>query len=237
MKPKKPTKPRNTPSIHEASHRGAVGDFSHVPNRKGMGDGESTCLRCGDPPRHWVGRPHPFRGKLDIRFSPKGKGGAFTAEEVEPESTPGIAITDSSALNQPAAEVGNANGTTTHPAAETRPDAIHRASINDVWAQYYSQYDPTVPSMINVCHAIRWNQPKGYARPTTEPLRKGCGPMPPPILIDSGASCSAVGGKWIESWVNNLTSPERIHIDREFRFGGGSPLKIIGEMNLSIAIP
>ena len=37
MKPKKPTKPRNAPGIHEASRRGAVRNFSNTPNRKGKG--------------------------------------------------------------------------------------------------------------------------------------------------------------------------------------------------------
>ena len=47
MRPKKHTKPRNTPGIHEASRRGAVKTFSYIPNRKGKG--KSVCLRCGDP--------------------------------------------------------------------------------------------------------------------------------------------------------------------------------------------
>ena len=52
MKPKKPTKPRNNPGVREASRRGGVENFSHIPNRKGKGAGESVCLRCGDPSHH-----------------------------------------------------------------------------------------------------------------------------------------------------------------------------------------
>ena len=53
MKPKKPTEPRNTPGIHEASRRGAVKNFSNIPNRKGKGKGKMVCLRCGDPSHTW----------------------------------------------------------------------------------------------------------------------------------------------------------------------------------------
>ena len=61
MKRKKPTKPQNAPGVREASRRGAVGDFSHIPNLEGNGAGKSVRLRCGDPPHRWRECPHPFR--------------------------------------------------------------------------------------------------------------------------------------------------------------------------------
>lgn len=42
-KPRKPSKPRNTPGIREASRRGEVKNFTHIPNRKGKGGG-SQCV-------------------------------------------------------------------------------------------------------------------------------------------------------------------------------------------------
>ena len=80
MKPKKPNKPRNTPGSNESERRGAVKTFSHIPNRKGKG--KSVCLRCGDPSHHWRDCPHPFRGKLDPRFSSKRKRKTFTVDEI-----------------------------------------------------------------------------------------------------------------------------------------------------------
>ena len=46
---KKPTKPRKTPGIHEASRRGAAGTFSHIPGKKEEG---GVCIRCGGPSYH-----------------------------------------------------------------------------------------------------------------------------------------------------------------------------------------
>ena len=62
-------------------------------------------------------------------------------------------------------------------------------------------------------------------------------PVPPPILIDSRASCSGVGEKWLESWGPELQFHERIRSGREFRFGDGPAFPSQGEMNLPILIP
>ena len=66
-----------------------MGNFSHIPNRKGKGAWESACLRFGDPSHRWRDRPRAYRGKLDPRFTGTGKGKTFTVEETNPDSFPG----------------------------------------------------------------------------------------------------------------------------------------------------
>ena len=113
--------------------------------------------------------------------------------EVAPESGPGITTTDPIEQAGPTSESGADDNPTNLPADESPPDRGGRASINDVWTQYYAQYDPKTPALINVCHTIHFNQPKGRDRPTSHTEGKSDGRTPPPILIDTGASCSAVG--------------------------------------------
>ena len=202
MKPKKQTNPRNTPGIHESSRQCAVRNFSFIPNRKGKGGGKSVCLRCGDPSHHWEDCPHPFREKLDPRFSsrPKGKGkgkSTYTLAESPPEINP----------NERADTPNDSNPAEDSPAVVTEPATVApslvsapQPSINDIWAQYYSQNDPSLPALINVCHTIHLHH-NWSADTYPASINNRCNvSAPPPILIDSGASCSAVGEKWIESW-------------------------------------
>ena len=44
MKPKKPTKPRNTPGIHDSPSQCAIRNFSFTANRKGKGGGGGVGL-------------------------------------------------------------------------------------------------------------------------------------------------------------------------------------------------
>ena len=237
MKPKKPTKPRNTPGIHEASRRGAVRNFSNIPNRKGKGKAKSVRLRCGDPSHHWRDCPHPFREKLDPRFSTKGKGKTFNLNDVIRESPAGVTPPGAPEVATPRNDPPSAETPALQSDGQTAGESSQQASINDVWAQYYSQNDPTAPALINVCHTIHFQQPEivDHSRVKTRERQKST--APPPILIDSGASCSVVGEKWLTSWGKTLSFPSRIHSDREFRFGDGPPFPSRGEMNLPITIP
>ena len=125
---------------------------------------------------------------------------------------------------------------TSSPVPESTSDVTQRASINDVWAQYYAQYDPSTPATIRVFHTIHFNRPKNAHR-SGDSLGNTGGSAPLPILIDSAASCSVVGEKWIDARGKDLNLPPRIRIDREFRFGDGSPFRSLGDMALPIIIP
>ena len=172
---------------------------------------------------------------LDPRFTSKGKGKTFALEELIPDAP------DGEAEEQPPSHESPSNNQPTDVAgipAQVEAELTRTPSppMNDIWAQYYTQNDPTAPSLINVSQAMRCNLPGprgeftyGAWRPTTD--------APPPILIGRGAACSAVGGKWMESWGTALTSTSRIHIDRELRYGGGPAFRSLGGINLPIAIP
>ena len=196
MNPKKPSKPRSANGIHEESRRGAVKNSIHIPNRKGNGAGKSACLRCGDPSHHWRDCPHPYREKLGPRFSSKGKGKTFALEQVIPEPT--VGFTGAIPPNQKNAAGGQGPNDT--PAPPTQVDAgvapAQHPSMSDIWAQYYAQNDPTAPTLINVCQASRLNSPDIATEMVTYGAWQSTPPVPPPILIDSGESCSAVGGEW-----------------------------------------
>ena len=228
MKPKKLSKPRNSPGSHESSRRGAVKTFSHIPNRKGKGGGKSVCLRCGDPSHHWKDCPHPFREKLDPRFSSKGKGKTFTVEEsptpiTQPEGETHITIPQPEPVVTESACPSGSNET---------PERVPQPSMNDIWAQYYAHGEGSTTNLVNVCHTIHLNLPESHT-----PGKRESRNLPPPILIDSGASCSVVGQKWIDSWGRHLNWPKRIASSREFRFGDGPPFASQGEMHLPILIP
>ena len=110
-------------------------------------------------------------------------------------------------------------------------------SINDVWAQYYAQDGPTVPASIHVCETIHCSNPWPLKDPAVFTARHQQVPAPPPILIDSGASCSAVGEKWLQSWGSHQKYPKAIHSEREFRFGDWPTFPSLGEMVLPTKIP
>ena len=109
--------------------------------------------------------------------------------------------------------------------------------MNDVWTQYYTQNDPTIPALINVCEVIHYNQPPPEMPTTVTGPRKATAQVPPPILIESGASCSVVGERWLESWGKQLSFPDRIRSGRGFQSGDGPAFPIQGEMNLPVVIP
>ena len=237
MKPKKPNKPRNTPGSNESARRGAVKTFSHIPNRKGKGNAKSVCLRCGDPSHHWKDCPHPIREKLDPRFPTKGKGKTFTVEDI---AGPASGITCPSQTRDappPAGESESNDANPSNPGGEVTPDRAPQASLNDVWAQYYAQNDPTSPIGINVCETIHINVPIQGIRKGGKVSATNHTPAPPPILIDSGASCSVVGEAWLCSWGKELRWPARKVSDRQFRFGDGPPFTSLGELALPITIP
>ena len=121
--------------------------------------------------------------------------------------------------------------------SETPVPPIHQASINDVWAQYYTQSEHNSPAFINVRYEIHFQQPQPCSRASNSPVTEATLKVPPPILIDSGASCSVVGEQWLLSWGKDLIWPARSPNSREFRFGDGPPMPSLGELNLPIMIP
>ena len=174
---------------------------------------------------------------MDPRFSTKGKGKTFNVNDVVPESPAGVTSPGASEPTLPRNDPPPVD-TPVHPTvSQTSTESSPQASINDVWAQYYSQNDPTAPALINVCHTIRFQQPEIVDHSRIKTRERQNSTAPPPILIDSGASCSAVVGKWFTSWWETLSFPIWIHIDREFRFGDGPPFPSRGEMNLPTTIP
>ena len=248
MKPKKATKSRNAPGIHEAAKRGAVNTFRNVPNQKGKG----VCIRCGDPSHHWRECPHPFRERLDSRFSIKGTGkgkgkgkgkGTFFADSTEalpnddhPTEIQGEPITN------PAPE---SSETGTGQGVENPVEPIPQASINDVWAQYYTRYHDS-PNFIGVCNVLmpaailEAHRERELESNNTAIIMHARGVEPtthrPPILIDSGASSSVVGKKWLESW-GRFIHPALRPSPKEFHFGDGPACPSLGECDLMIEIP
>ena len=238
VKPKKARNPRNTPGAHEASRRGAVKNFSNIPNRKGKGRGQMLCLRCGDPSRTWKDCPNPYRKELDPRFGGKGKGEGetFHLDDLIPESPANAACASGTTPSSttPAEVVPIPAPAPQSTDSSTQPG--HQASINDVWAQYYAQDDSPAPALINVCHEIHFNIPIDVKKNPPEQHGQKTTRVPPPILIDGGASCSVVGEQWLLSWGNHLTLPPRKHSGREFRFGDGPPFRSLGEIRIPITI-
>ena len=246
MKPKKPTKARNAPGIHESARRGAVNTFRSIPNQKGKG----VCIRCGDPSHHWRECPHPFRERLDSRFSIKGTGkgkgkgkGTFLAEAVEPGSGE-----DNTTENQGEATVHPAPEPTTSGTGlngEEPAEPVTQASINDVWAQYYTRYHDS-PNMIGVCNTytsaaslevLQRQRPESRNTVTVMHAQgRDSSTHRPPILIDSGASSSVVGKKWLESW-GNYTIPTLRPSPKQFHFGDGPACPSLGEYEMLIKIP
>ena len=236
MKPKKPSKPRNAPGMHESAKRGAIQTFRNIPNQKGKGNsaGKGVCIRCGDPSHHWKECPHPFREKLDERFAGrggkgKGKGTYWIANENAPAGN-----TDESLTPQPDASDPGPLATPN----DSNDEAIQprsSPSINDVWAQYYSQFHDST-EMIGMCTEAN---DLLKCESTVEIWHTNVGPpFPdlPPILIDSGASSSVVGMKWIQSW-RGFKTPILEKNHKEFHFGDGPACPSKGECGIKLVIP
>ena len=239
MKPKKPTKPRNAPGMHEAAKRGAVNAFRHIPNHKGQG----PRIRCGDPSHHWKECPHPFRGKLDSRFSTKGKGkgkgkpkgkGTYVASESLDESVPEYQETDCQVEASAATCVDSSGGCDSSPCIDNAPPAA-QASINDVWAQYYTRYHDS-PKMIGVCNVTTPTVKVIESQSSTVMHATQTHTHQPPILIDSGASSSVVGMKWLQSW-NQFVIPKFRPNQKEFHFGDGPACRSLGDFDMNIELP
>ena len=246
MMPKKPNKPRNAPGMNEASRRGAVGTFRHIPNQNQNGHvkGKGGCLRCGDPAHHWKECPHPFREKLDPRITAKvgyGQKGKAKGKSTYVVGTP---------------EMSHAPHETGHPEEvilpitpcpssapenvpiDNGPEQTTRSpSINDVWAQYYAQFHEA-PSMTAVCSTIESVPGEIQLSPIAIMMAKTNRQDDdlPPILIDSGASSSVAGMKWFQSW-KGFALPTLSKSQKEFHFGDGPAYPSLGTCQLNLVIP
>ena len=240
-KPKKPSKPRNAPGMNEAARRGAVNAFREVPNQR-TSYGKGGCLRCGDPSHHWKECPHPFRERLGPRITAKvgygGKGkpkGKSTYVVCEPEPTE----------DNPATAIGERDPPITEqtpPVSDTVPNTeptpSQHPSINDVWAQYYSQFHEPATNVI----AVRSTRESCDSTSTLSPitiLMAQTNRKPddlPPILIDSGASSTVVGKRWFQSW-KGFAMPALNTSHKEFHFGDGPARPSLGTCQLNLIIP
>ena len=236
MKPKKPPKPRNAPGMQESAKRGAIQTFRNIPNQKGKGDraGKGVCVSCGDPSHHWKERPHPFREKLDERFAGRGgKGKGKGTYWIESDPIP-TSVAEESPLPSPDTfEPGTA--TTNNDSIEGAKQPRSSPSVNDVWSQYYSQFHDST-EMIGMCTETSCPM---QSEPPVEIWHTNVGPpFPdlPPILIDSGASSSVVGIKWIQSW-RGFTIPRLKKNQKEFHFGDGPACPRKGEFGIKLNIP
>ena len=91
--------------------------------------------------------------------------------------------------------------------------------------------------MAHVCELIHRSQILPVNDHTLFTAQHERGPATPPILIDSGASCSVVGENWLLPCGANLSYPAANRSDREFRFGEGPLLPSLGETAHPIRIP
>ena len=111
-----------------------------------------------------------------------------------------------------------------------------QASINDVWAQYYTRYHDS-PNVIGVCKVMT-----PTARTSESPISSVMHATQtrvahqPPILIDSGASSSVVGMKWLQSW-NHFVIPKLRPNQKDFHFVDGPACRSLGEFDMDIELP
>ena len=198
----------------------------------------------------WRQCPGPFRQTLPG----DGKGGTFAKMELGRGITNKRKNTYMAGGDDPQ-EISEELGTPTlgeslmgdgpveFPGAIVDPDSYARGI--DRWAEYYSQ-DATPQAWLTffanaqcglsrIDHAIHrfdiWIGQAGSTNPTSGKPRM----RPPPIPIDSGASGTGVGRKWMTQWTKGAALA-LANSSRSFRFGEGIGRQILGTCALPITI-
>ena len=239
MRPKKKSKGENAPGLAEAARRGDVANFRNYPNSKSphkgfAKGGKGPCLRCGGPNRWHRDCPLPWREVLDN--APIGKGKGSNSQKGKGETRPILTLEHMiPAIEEEAAESAQMEetpipvaGSTPPVLAEESPEVCsNQEQMDDWWSQFYA-YD-TYPN---------------YARTTVRTYKSSVQKLnghelnekSPLILLDSGASITEAGQKWLKWW-----DTRKIPLQQEdtinFRFGNGPPRPSQGTCVMTITIP
>ena len=240
MKPKEKSKPKNSPGAAESARHGAIRTFQGAPAYKGIGKGAGKsfsktgpCLRRDGPNRWHRDCPLPFKEVLDSQTARtwkgkgKGKSSARTMLVADGEENPQDAVEECAVTSDEC--TGGESGDRVDPPAEgSDGTTIAPGAGADEWWSEYFQNCPTY--VIQVCQPVTVYKNSqlginGHSLSEKSPL----------ILIDSGASLSVAGKRWLQ-WRSRGKDKLSAVDGVTFRFGDGPNLRSLGKCTIDITL-
>ena len=217
LKPKNPTKSRNKPGNAETAKRGAVANSQGAPN--GVKPFR-VCIRRGDPGHLLKDSPPPYRAVPDPKFpsnftKPPGR--------IVKSPKPTVHFAENPPVGSDAPKVYESDSPDKIDESgggnpECEEDGVEQ-EMYKLWPEYYKAQLNTIRMVTTVgnydAEVAKTINGREMARDS------------PVILVDSGASRSACGRKWID-WRFESSKPVLAKSRKLFRFGAGAAMQSLG---------
>ena len=187
MRPKKNSKPKNSPGTAESARRGSIQNFAGMPNVRKT---PLMCIRCGSRDHFVKDCPHPWVSELNPKFASNSAKRVQFVNNVDEPTTSEI-VPDSTMNQQPGSNPMNTvcteNVDSDLNKAQSNLETDSQEALYKMWENYYAK---TGVEMTQVCSVfLNQNAPsevvQGHEIMRSFPL----------ILLDSGASRSVAGKK------------------------------------------